>query len=380
MPTITQSDNPNNSNTSPGLLWDEFLPIVEARKPSEEEFNNGGVFLIPSDKEGATLSKYLDNSEIKNLQEVETEKKMIKLYFTVKQGAKDIYFKDDDGYIEYSIMVKDKNDKFIESTDTSISITSKSKSTNEKGLFKKYGDEIELEINFNGTESTEFYIDFYANDNDDTFKGELENVFCGRVKVVKKEPCICQDDDWSFISPLVTENEKVLYGSNLSWTDNPECYHYALQQLRNLGYWVKTERWNKKWDGTKELNDDIFQIFVDEDVAGIKKGVQKEQFKKALIYLKQAMKTKTPVMVGLDYNSDYDNDDLTTDHFGVITGYGKDSNGLYFYVTDNAYPDQKYYCNCEDYSIMAKKGEGIDSYYEDTRAKITQIRISKKLN
>jgi hypothetical protein len=156
-----------------------------------------------------------------------------------------------------------------------------------------------------------------------------------------------------------------------------ECYHYALHQLRVLGYWVKSERWNKKWDGTKEINDNIYQLYVNIEVAGFKVDAQKEQFKKALIYLKEAMKTKTPVMVGLDYDfSAYANEDLITDHFAVITGCGRDNDGkLYFDVTDNAFKYQKYYCDCEFFEIRVV--EIIDDDEEIIR--ISQIRESKKI-
>ena len=102
----------------------------------------------------------------------------------------------------------------------------------------------------------------------------------------------------------------------------------------------------------------------------MRKGTQKEMFKNALVYLKQAMKNKIPVMVGLDYTPGYANDDLITDHFAVITGCGKDANGkLYFDMTDNAFKYQKYYCNCDNYEIKSEDGAII----------ITQVRESKKL-
>ena len=149
---------------------------------------------------------------------------------------------------------------------------------------------------------------------------------------------------------------------------------------KNLGFWVENERWNKKWDGTKELNDEIFQLYLESDVAGMKMGVQKDMFKRALIYLKESMKSKTPVMVGLDYHSDFANDDLVTDHFGVITGCGFDSNNkLYFHVTDNAYEDIKYYCDCKNSMILAKSNEGINQIDNNVKAKITQVRKTKKL-
>lgn len=170
----------------------------------------------------------------------------------------------------------------------------------------------------------------------------------------------------STVAPIIPTSKFIGWG-HAGVTEN--CYHNSLEQLRQAGHWVKSERWNIKWDGTKELNDNIFQLHLDSDVAGMKKGAQKEMFKKSLVYLKQAMNSKIPVMIGLDYKPEYANDDLITDHFAVITGCGKDSNGkLYFHVTDNAFYYQKYYCNCEKYEI--KSG--------DDQIIISQIRESKK--
>jgi len=194
------------------------------------------------------------------------------------------------------------------------------------------------------------------------------------VKIKKTLSCICQDEDWPEFQSSVSDASKVKYGrTNIPWMkagDRAECYHYALHQLRVMGYWVKTERWNKKWGITKELNAHIYQLALAVDVAGMKKGPQKAMFKSGLNYLKQAMKSKSPVMVGLDYNPSYANDDMITDHFAAITGCGRDSNGrLYFYVTDNAFASQKYYCDCEKIEIRS----------EDKGVIITQIRESKKL-
>jgi hypothetical protein len=113
---------------------------------------------------------------------------------------------------------------------------------------------------------------------------------------------------------------------------------------------------------------DVFQLYLNADVAGMKKGSQKEMFKKALIYLKQAMKSEMPVMIGLNYKPGYSNDDLITDHFAVITGCGRNDKGLYFDVIDNAFYYQKYYCN--SYKIISN---------DDKELFITQVRKSKKL-
>lgn len=346
-----QTDNPDNNYEFDALDVDEFLPIVRFKNPSKYTVEDEK--LIPS-KEDVTLSKHLDSDkQTFTILQLTTNKEKIKLPFTIKKGSDDTW--DDDGYIEPKLSIEDENFKI----------------TSELKNFKKYNSEIEVELALKGTETTEFYLDFYANDNEDDFNvGEYENVHCGRIKIVKEKDCLCNDKDWSFFPSLVSKSRKVQYGSSLSWTDSPECYHYALQQLKDLGFWVKTERWNKKWDGTKELNDAIFQLHLDSDVAGMKKGPQKEMFTNSLFYLKQAMKSKTPVMIGLDYSSGYANDDLITDHFAVITGCGRDSHGkLYFDVTDNAFDDQKYYCDCKSFEIRSADGQII----------ISQIRKSKKL-
>ena len=97
-------------------------------------------------------------------------------------------------------------------------------------------------------------------------------------------------------------------------------------------------------------------------------------FNNSLTYLKEAMKNKIPVMVGLDYKLRYANDDLTTDHFAVITGCGRDQDGLYFHVLDNAYSSRKFYCNCLQHTLETK-----DQIVYNYPTIISQIRESYKL-
>ena len=303
---------------------------------------------------------------------VKTSETKLSLPFEIVKGNPK---SEDDKGIITATLYKELEDSTTNKID-GISITSKTE------FEATYGSDFSLELAFEDLKkTTDFYVDFYAKDDyeegwwwweDDVTSGKLTNVHCGRLKVVFDyvEPCVCDDSDWPTLPNMVNQTNRVRYGTDLTWEENPECYHYALQELKNLGYWVKTERWNKKWDGTKELNDDIFQLHLDADVAGMKKGPQEEMFKKSLIYLKSAMKSKTPVMVGLDYHSGYANDDLITDHFAVITGCGRDGNNkLYFDVTDNAYAFQRYYCNCSDFEIKSADGQII----------ISQLRESKKI-
>ena len=54
------------------------------------------------------------------------------------------------------------------------------------------------------------------------------------------------------------------------------CFDYAWKQIKDAGYDLKSPGW-----GTKlKMNPDIYQIYLTEDVAAMKAGIQKEQFKK----------------------------------------------------------------------------------------------------
>lgn len=68
------------------------------------------------------------------------------------------------------------------------------------------------------------------------------------------------------------------------------CFEYALAELKKSGYRLNSLGW---WDSTgKKVNPDIFQIYIAKDVAGLSAGEQKNNFEKAIIYLKDAMKKK----------------------------------------------------------------------------------------
>lgn len=121
-------------------------------------------------------------------------------------------------------------------------------------------------------------------------------------------------------------------------------------------------------------------------VAGMKKGVQKDQFEKGVEYLKKALKTGIPVMVGVDDGAKVTNDDLTTEHFITIVGMGEDSTGKYFLFYDNAVnfsdidigtsEDNKLYCKHSESKIEGV-GEAANTYIQGTTKKrylISQIR------
>ncbi|MCX7727517.1 MAG: C39 family peptidase, partial [Chitinispirillaceae bacterium] len=179
---------------------------------------------------------------------------------------------------------------------------------------------------------------------------------------------------------------------NFSGWDYPgvreNCFDYALEQLRQVGRWVKSESWNKRWDGSKQLNDHIFQLYLEEDVAGMKKGVQQEQFVKGVEYLKEALRQGIPVIVGVDDDSKRVNPDLTTEHFVTIVGMGEDEKGKYFLFYDNAVVDSevgtsglnKLYCKSSQYLIEGT-GDPRNRYIQERTWKrkyiVTQIRETK---
>jgi len=340
--------------------WDEFLPIISFNS-SKFDKKNGEV---SKTKESCTLSSHLDSNVIK-VQNLQTEKRNIKIPFNVKKGSSDS--KDDDGIINIKLS-NNKGFKIVNSTK----------------IKTKYGSIIEVEIEIDAKEKVDTYLNFYSVDNkDDTWNtGEYENVYCGCFKLTF-DYCVCTD--WSTVAPIIPKGKFIGWG-HTGITQN--CYHYSLEQLRQAGHWVKSERWNKKWDGTKEVNDHIYQIFLEADVAGMTKGVQKDQFKKGVEYLKKTIKNKIPVMVGVDDDVKLSNDDETTEHFVVIVGMGSDTNGNYFLFYDNAVPnssvgassDNKLYCKCKD-SKLEGTGSLLNRYIQINTSKkkyvVTQIRETK---
>ena len=178
MPTITQSDNPNNSLTTPAIELDEFLPVVKLTLDNNEEKGN---IKIEQTNEEVTLSKYIDSSKRNfNIQQVTTNESNLKLSFNVEDGNKTSfigsYFEDEDGYIEAELSIDDEQVKIISETK----------------ILKKYGDTFDLEIKFEDDFESDFYIEFKANDDEEGYtKGEYENVFCGKIKIKKTKPCFC---------------------------------------------------------------------------------------------------------------------------------------------------------------------------------------------
>jgi hypothetical protein len=348
----------------PNLVMDEFIPVVEFDR-SKFVQKYGLLSAGPEVK----LSKYIDESlRTMATRTVDTESRKVKLPFSIKKGHPKT--SDFDGIVDVR----------LSNSDSEVKISGK------KSFKVKYGDSIEVEIEIKKNSDVEFDINFYAQDDDEgeINKGELKDLFCGRIKV-RFDYTVTTE--WETIAPVIPKS-KFIGWKHPGVTEN--CYHYALEQLRQVGKWVKSERWNKKWDGTKELNDHIYQLYLEQDVAGMKKGVQKNQFEPAVNYMKEALKNGLPIMVGVDDDSFVDNDDMTTEHFVTIVGMGSDSKGNYFLFYDNAVGatsvdigaslENKLYCNARD-CIIEGTGDLRNEYiqYRTNKRKyiVSQVRETK---
>jgi len=378
MAKIAQTSNPNNSISTPGLtIKDEFLPYVKFsledfhnrhKKFKEAEYDKHLEMDAYSDEEIKIPEIYKQDFKKPVIQCLKTDQKRIKLFFVIEDGTEETW--DDDGLLAIKISTGDK----------AIKITSPSALP----VKKKYGDALEVALEITSEESKEFFVDFFANDNsDDTFIGEMKDVPCGRVKIVYQKKTVCSD--WPKVAPVIAVSKFIGWGHpNIK----QNCYHYVVEQLRVSGNEVESGSW-KDWS-KKELtkNKGIYQLFLEADVAGMKKGVQKGQFEKGIEYLKGALQNGIPVMAGVDDGYKKINDDDTTEHFVTIVGMGEDTTGKYFLFYDNAVGDakigasnnNKLYCDCKNYKISGT-GDLRNTYIQSGTKKqkyiLTQIRETK---
>ena len=367
MATISLSNNKKKLFTFPNLsMQDEFIPVVDLDKKKFESVYDYGH--LDPDTQEVTLSEHIDE-KFRNItpRTVTMEERKFKLPFTLKKGCEKS--EDADGVIEVKLSVSDPDITIVSQTKQNV----------------KYGDSFEVEFDIKGDTDIEFYLEFYASDNDDGMldKGELSDIHCGQLKVVFDYTVVT---DWEIIAPVIPKDKFIGWG-HPGVKEN--CFHYALEQLKQVGHSVKSMGWNKntKSNKTKELNDHIYQLFLEQDVAGMKKGVQKNQFKAGVEYLKKALKDGIPVMVGVDDASSVTNDDMTTEHFITMVGTGEDQAGKYFLFYDNAVSNtnigtsdkNKLYCQSQT-MLIEGKGDPGNTYLSNSGKKrytVSQVRETK---
>lgn len=184
MPTVTQSDDPSNQLKSPGLsLKDEFIPYVEEDtlkilQDSPQEDGKSVRKVDVDDKEAVKLTEYLDEEfkgigGEKSMVVLTTNETKFKVPFDIKKGTEKS--SDDDGILEFKL---DKTYEGVKLLNPETKIKA------------KYGDKLEVEVEITADKSQSFYIDFYASDDvgDDWNDGELEDLYCGRLKVIYDKP------------------------------------------------------------------------------------------------------------------------------------------------------------------------------------------------
>jgi len=362
MSQVSDSNNPENTFQFPSLdIFQSFVPVVKVSRAVEK----GRSFEETEENKG--LSPYIDHeTSRKPVTAIYIRKRELPLMFFVYKGNKKS--NDDTGFIETKLSIDDPNIKIIGKKKTKVKYIDEG---SDDDLLDENVIEIKIDVDIN--EDREFYIDFYASD-DDGSENNNYSIHCGRYKIIH-EKCNC--DNWALVSPIISPN-KFIY---LGYPDIvSECFFYALEQLRVVDYFPNSPSWHDWSTGPKSklvMSSGIFQLYLEPDVAGMSSGVQKEGFRKGVDYLRQSIKNHIPVLVGIDYTSKNPNDDGTTDHFVTVVGMGTDNIGNYFTYYDNfsahrwkgVDPENKLYCNCEE--LMIKRNDG------DYR--ISQIRTSKRL-
>lgn len=207
MPTVKQSDNPNNSLTVAGLDSDEFVPIVTIKVDNVKDATKN-IFLIDSDEvtdvkdksnknQKTTLSEHIESDKRSfTTQQITTSKDEITLTFDIEKGNKES--DDDKGILTVSLFKK------LEDGTTTTEIEGVN-ITNETEFETTCGSTHSVKLEFKDLkESTDFYIDFFAKDDNndvviydpfdgffgttgifiDDNRGKLKNVHCGRFKVL----------------------------------------------------------------------------------------------------------------------------------------------------------------------------------------------------
>lgn len=201
MPLITETGNTNNSHQSEALegLSYEFIPYIQFSKENyKSDFNdNENDTISVSEDETVSLGNYF-KEEFKNrkldiveiagelVEEKEVDGKTVKtdkiyLAFDVLDGTGENY--DSDGTINI-LITGDDADK--------VTITEPKELPIPVEFSDDFLIELSLDIKNNEKDIISFFVDFKAKDNggdyfDGDIEGDLENLFCGRVKIEYKE-------------------------------------------------------------------------------------------------------------------------------------------------------------------------------------------------
>lgn len=376
-------------NLSPtGELIETAIPILEYQIPNFIDYlvNNCPICKKKFENKSKNkamesfkynLNNYIDADKRNNTKNYVLlhRKEEIELTFDVKKGNRKA--NDDDGYVK----------AFISPARKGISIVGDD--TFKTGYNKQIKIKISVKPDKTVAYDTELFdINFLAYDNyEDWFDikgGAKDKIHCGQFGVISRN-CICED--WSTISSVIPASNFI------GWATDGirNCYKLAVKQLKEVDYAPADSGYDIK-------SSNLFQIFKDniggtnnegDKINDLNSEADKQRFRDAISYLKEALNDGAPILVGVDDQPGHPgNGDQTTDHFIVIVGMGKDENGCYFLFYDNATSsqsvgtsnDNKLYCDCVNY-LLSGSGHSDNTYLTGStymEYTVTQIRKSKK--
>lgn len=130
-------------------------------------------------------------------------------------------------------------------------------------------------------------------------------------------------ENWNAVAPFILKENFIGWGHPSVKSQN--CYDYCVKQLKDAGYSLRSPGWS----AAQVASGTVYQLYLSQNVGKMKKGFQAQQFTAGVLYLKKAIQSKIPVMVGVEHSKGNSSMDKTTDHYVVIVGMGSDSTGTF---------------------------------------------------
>lgn len=173
MPTIKSSLDGTSLFSFQALdVLDEFIPFV---KFDPDSYARPKTFKVINEAVATSLNSVFDEGKKSffakhittglDLLTKPRGDREIKIPFLIEKGCSGTY--DDGGKISVRA-----NPAFPDVTITAIT-----------DVVYKYGDKFKVSIAVTGNQQREFYLEVLASDDNDYFKGEMNNLLCGKVKV-----------------------------------------------------------------------------------------------------------------------------------------------------------------------------------------------------
>ena len=320
-----------------------FIPIITPINDENDIFKSYEI-IVNNNREWKFSSLIEDNYRVQKSHEVKFKNNNgARVAFKVKKGNPNA--NDSDGGNITIFYFKTGKEKSIQSTiQNDIN----------------YGDIIH--VDWDATKGIT-QIQFYADDNDFYFDGDVKNVFCGAAKIFKHDCPVC--GEWETIPSIIPIDKYEGYRT--------DCHIATNKQLDVMGYREGLPRYQ------------IAKAIRDRNKKFVRMEYFKDEYVKGANYIKEALKNGIPITVGVDNHKEITpgNPDLTTDHFVVIVGMGTDEKGNYFHFFDNAdyltgtSIKNKLYCVCKENKLEGET-DANSTYGRGLTYTITSIRTSIK--